>query len=168
MKRTLIYAIFIAMTALISATASAQPDGHREDWKKKMMSERVAFFTVELDLTPEEAQAFWPVYNQIEKEKDEANANVFMTFIELEKAIQTKKPEKEISDLLDKHMDAIEKQNEITSKADEKYRKVLPVAKVPHGCLGDAQERRRLGNTQADRARIRGVDLFRRPLQDSG
>jgi Spy/CpxP family protein refolding chaperone len=120
------------MTALTSATTSAQPNIPEDNWKKRMMSEKVAFFTVELDLTPEEAQQFWPVYNQIDKEKDEANANVFMTFIELEKAIKTKKPEKEISDLLDKHMDAIEKQNEITSKADEKYRKVLPVAKVCH------------------------------------
>ena len=65
MKRTLIYAIFIAMTALISATASAQPNIPEDNWKKRMMSEKVAFFTVELDLTPEEAQKFWPVYNQI-------------------------------------------------------------------------------------------------------
>ena len=142
MKRTLIYAIFIAMTALISATASAQPNTPEDNWKKRMMSEKVAFFTVELDLTPEEAQKFWPVYNQIEKEKDEANANVFMTFIELEKAIKTKKPEKEISDLLDKHMDAIEKQNEITSKADEKYRKVLPVAKVAKLFVSEEEFRR--------------------------
>ena len=142
MKRTLIYAIFIAMTALISATASAQPNIPEDNWKKRMMSEKVAFFTVELDLTPEEAQKFWPVYNQIDKEKDEANANVFMTFIELEKAIKTKKPEKEISDLLDKHMDAIEKQNEITSKADEKYRKVLPVAKVAKLFVSEEEFRR--------------------------
>ena len=65
-----------------------------------------------------------------------------MTFIELEKAIKTKKPEKEISDLLDKHMDAIEKQNEITSKADEKYRKVLPVAKVAKLFVSEEEFRR--------------------------
>ena len=142
MKRTLIYAIIIALTALISATALAQPNRPDDGWKKKMMSEKVAFFTVELDLTPEEAQKFWPVYNQIDKEKDEANANVFMTFIELEKAIKEKKSEKEISELLDKHIDAVEKQNELNSKADEKYRKVLPVAKVAKLFVSEEEFRR--------------------------
>ena len=142
MKRTLIYAIIIALTALTSATALAQPNRPDDGWKKKMMSEKVAFFTVELDLTPEEAQTFWPVYNQIDKEKDEANANVFMTFIELEKAIKEKKSEKEISELLDKHIDAVEKQNELNSKADEKYRKVLPVAKVAKLFVSEEEFRR--------------------------
>ena len=44
----------------------------KEDWKKKMMSEKIAFLTIELDITPEEAQVFWPVYNQVETEKDQA------------------------------------------------------------------------------------------------
>ena len=128
MKITLIYAIFIAIAAFSSATLYSQPNANQDNWKKKMMSERVAFFTVELDLTPEEAQAFWPVYNQIDKERDEANEEVFKTYIELEQAIKAKKPEKEISELLDQHIDAVERQGEINSKADQKYRKVLPVA----------------------------------------
>ena len=134
--------ILIALTAMISSAAIAQPNGHREDWKKKMMSERGAFFTVELDLTPEEAQAFWPVYNQIDKEKDEANTAVFKTYIDLEQAIKAKKPEKDISILLDKHIEAVERQGEINSKADAKYRKVLPVAKVAKLYISEEEFRR--------------------------
>lgn len=132
MKMKFISAFVIAVVALASsATAYAQPNkGPGEDWKKKMMSEKVAFFTVELDLTPAEAQKFWPVYNQIDKERDEANAAVFMAYFELEKAIKEKKSEKEISTLLNTYIDAVEKQGSINSKADERYRKVLPVAKV--------------------------------------
>ena len=132
MKTKFITAFVIAAVALASSVAAnAQPETNPgEDWKKKMMSEKVAFFTVELDLTPEEAQKFWAVYNQIDKERDEANAAVFMSYMELERAIKEKKTEKEISNLLDKYIKALDLQGEINSKADEKYRKVLPVAKV--------------------------------------
>lgn len=144
MKMKFISAFVIAVVALASsATAYAQPEnGHREDWKKKMMSEKVAFFTVELDLTPAEAQKFWPVYNQIDKERDDANAAVFMSYIELEKAIKEKKTDKEISNLLDRYIEALDRQGEINSKADEKYRKVLPAAKVAKLYVSEEEFRR--------------------------
>ena len=144
MKNRYITAFIIAAVALASSVASyAQPNnGQHEDWKKKMMSEKVAFFTVELDLTPAEAQKFWPVYNQIDKERDEANAAVFMAYFELEKAIKDKKSEKEISNLLNTYIDAVEKQGSINSKADERYRKVLPVAKVAKLYVSEEEFRR--------------------------
>lgn len=144
MKMKFISAFVIAIVALASsATAFAQPEkSPGEDWKKKMMSEKVAFFTVELDLTPTEAQKFWPVYNQIDKERDEANEAVFMSYIELEKAIKEKKAEKEISALLDKYIEALDRQGEINSKADEKYRKVLPAAKVAKLYVSEEEFRR--------------------------
>ena len=106
------------------------------------MSEKVAFFTVELDLTPEEAQKFWPIYNQVDKEKDETTAAVFKAYIELEKALEAKKPEKEISNLLDQYVEAMEKQSEVNVKADEKFRKVLPVEKVARLYIGEETFRR--------------------------
>lgn len=144
MKNRFITTLIIAAFVLASSVASyAQPNnGNHEDWKKKMMSEKVAFFTVELDLTPAEAQKFWPVYNQIDKERDEANAAVFMAYFELEKAIKEKKSEKEISALLNTYIDAVEKQGSINSKADERYRKVLPVAKVAKLYVSEEEFRR--------------------------
>lgn len=144
MKNRFITTLIIAAFGLASSVASyAQPNnGNHEDWKKKMMSEKVAFFTVELDLTPAEAQKFWPVYNQIDKERDEANAAVFMAYFELEKAIKEKKSEKEISTLLNTYIDAVEKQGSINSKADERYRKVLPVAKVAKLYVSEEEFRR--------------------------
>ena len=34
------------------------------------MAEKIAYFTSELDLTPEEAQLFWPVYNMLQDERE--------------------------------------------------------------------------------------------------
>ena len=106
------------------------------------MSERVAFLTLEMNLTPEEAQVFWPVYNQINGEKDEAIHNVFKAYRALEEAIKTEKSEKEISRLLDAYLSAKVAQSEFEKKADEQFRKVLPVSKVAKLYLGEEKFRR--------------------------
>ena len=112
------------------------------EWKEKMMSERVAFLTMEMNLTPEEAQVFWPIYNQIHTEKDKAMHDVFSTYKALEDAVKAGKPEKEISKLLDAYLAAKEKQSEIEKAADEKFRKVLPTEKVARLYLGEEKFRR--------------------------
>jgi len=42
-----------------------------EEKKEQIKAYKIAFITEKLQLTPEEAQVFWPVYNQHEKERDE-------------------------------------------------------------------------------------------------
>ena len=112
------------------------------EWKEKMMSERVAFLTMEMNLTPEEARVFWPIYNQIHTEKDKAMHDVFSAYKALEDAVKAGKPEKEISKLLDAYLAAKEKQSEIEKAADEKFRKVLPTEKVARLYLGEEKFRR--------------------------
>ena len=94
------------------------------------MAEKIAFLTLEVGLTPEEAQAFWPVYNQVEKEKDEAMFTMIHAYKEMSKAMDEKKGEKEISALLDKYLDAQKKVNEVENGIAAKYKAVLPVEKV--------------------------------------
>jgi len=36
--------------------------------KEKIEAEKIAFITKKMDLTPQESQSFWPVYNQYRKE----------------------------------------------------------------------------------------------------
>ena len=121
--------IFVALAAMacLSFTAHAS---WGDDWKEKLMAEKIAFLTLEVGLTPEEAQVFWPVYNQVEKEKDEAMFNVIRTYKEMSKALEEKKNEKEVSVLLDKYLEAQKKLNEIENGVAEKYKAVLPVDKV--------------------------------------
>ena len=64
------FAIAVLCMAGMTGTVEAQ-ERRNEDWKQKFMSEKIAFLTSEMQITPEEAQVFWPVYNQIWKEKDE-------------------------------------------------------------------------------------------------
>ena len=64
-KLLLILAVFVCFQ-----TAKAQEDANPSPEKKQQNIEalKVAFISKELELTPEEAQKFWPVYNQYSKE----------------------------------------------------------------------------------------------------
>lgn len=139
MKRFLILSFFLSTLLFTSANAGNNSQG---DWKQRIMSEKIAFLTMELGITPKEAQAFWPVYNQVEQERDEAVRKVFQTFKEMEDAVAAGKNEKEVSKLLNNYLDALEKQGDIESKAAEKYAKVLPMEKVAKLYVGEEKFRR--------------------------
>ena len=66
---TLILFIFFSMNL------NAQRDHHREqrcqEHRKQIKSERIAFLTDALSLSVEEAQKFWPVYNDYNKNIDD-------------------------------------------------------------------------------------------------
>lgn len=139
MKKTFMISALMLLCAGFSAVAGCRCDG---DWKEKMMSEKVAFLTVEMDITPEEAQVFWPVYNKVNGERDAAMHEVFSAFKALEDALEAGKPEKEISELLDKYLKAQEKQREIDRKVTQQYKAVLPVEKVAKLYVGEEKFRR--------------------------
>ena len=56
---------------------------------KMSMQEKIAFFTTEMNLTQEEAQNFWPVYNQFCKEEHEAQKLIMTTYKDLNEAIES-------------------------------------------------------------------------------
>lgn len=137
--------IYISLTAVIlfasAISTSAQMNG-QGDWKQRMLSEKVAFLTIELGITPEEAQKFWPVYNQVDKERDEAMLNVFKAFKDLEDGVAAGKSEKEVEKLLDTYLKAMERQREVEDNAASQYRKVLSIEKVAKLYVGEEKFRR--------------------------
>ena len=139
MKKFIILSLFLSSLMLTSAHAANNSQG---DWKQRIMSEKVAFLTIEMGITPEEAQAFWPVYNQVEKERDEAVRLVFQSFKALEDAVAAGKSEKEVAKLLETYLDALEQQNKIDTQASAKYEKVLSVKKLAKLYVGEEKFRR--------------------------
>ena len=97
---------------------------------------------MEIGLTPQEAQVFWPVYNEVNEKRDQAMHEVIGSYWELSKAIDAGKPEKEIKTLLDRYLAAQEKQREIDNDAADKYKKVLSTEKVAKLYIGEEKFRR--------------------------
>ena len=47
--------VISAVVLLVTSVLSTQAQ-NKEDWKERMMSEKIAFLTAELNITPQEAQ----------------------------------------------------------------------------------------------------------------
>ena len=139
MKR---FALMAVIALLSFSSAHAQSEKHN-NWHQKMMSEKIAFITMKLNLTPEEAQVFWPVYNQISKEKFELQKQVKVAYMELKKALnEGTASDKEIDKLLDKYLEA-KLAAEMSGKGEaDKYRKVLSGKKVAKLYIAEESFRR--------------------------
>ncbi len=66
------FILYIGILLLASNIANAQPVGDRAE---KIEAILIAFVTKQLDLTADEAQHFWPVYNKYNEEFKNANRN---------------------------------------------------------------------------------------------
>lgn len=117
---------YITLTLLIlgmSFGSSAQEKEKKENRKAK----KIAFITQKLDLTPAEAEKFWPVYNEAETER-----------IALRKEHKAAKPDKKISEmtdtevetLIDKGLEMQQKELDLRKKYHAKFKEILPIKKV--------------------------------------
>lgn len=111
--------------------------GNKEDWREKVRSEQVAFITTELNLTEAEAQAFWPVYNDVQKNRREA----FMAVHEAFKALQEGLEGDNVAQLLDQYLKAKKASEDIEAGMAARYKAVLPVAKVAKLILAEEKFR---------------------------
>lgn len=131
----------IALFLTTAYTADAQMNP-QEGWKERMQTVKIAFLTNEIGLTPTEAQSFWPIYNAVNEELDKAVYSTFSSYMELEKALNENKSEKEISKCLDRYLEALGSQDEIRRESVEKYKKILPETKVAKIFVAEEKFRR--------------------------
>jgi len=130
----------IMLLAVSSAYAQSAPRGN---WREKMKSEKIAFITMELSLSPEEAQVFWPVYNQITEEKQATQKAMMKAYKEMVAALGSETvSDKEINTLLDKYLAAKQIHKESGKNDVDKYRKVLPAKKVAKLYVAEEKFRR--------------------------
>ena len=142
MKTRRLFAAIAALT-LIVHSSSAQSKCGKCEWQERMQSEKIAFLTAELDLTPEEAQTFWPVYNQIEQKKHQSQMAVMTSYKELLEALKAENSsDKEIDRLLDNYLAAKHDAKEAGKDDIEQYRKILPGKKVAKLYVAEEKFRR--------------------------
>ena len=123
------FAIMAVLALLSFSNIQAQPK--KGGWQEKMMSEKIAFITMELQLTPEEAQVFWPVYNQISQKNKETQKAMNKAYRTMVKAMEEGSvSDKELNALLDDYLAALQAYKESGKGDVDQYRKVLPAKKV--------------------------------------
>lgn len=140
----------ILVVLLISSTALAQKhsgEKHRgaqnpaetsQNQEKKtyptreeIQSQKIAFFTQELDLSPQEAQQFWPVYNEGWKKSHDARREINRTLKALNEALKSETAtDKEIEALMTKYFSALKQEAQIQEETYNAITKVLPIKKA--------------------------------------
>lgn len=127
--------IFLTLFSAFTLTLFAQPEGGPEDFrekKDKMNAMRSAYITTELNLSTEEAQTFWPVYNELDS-KIEA-----MRMANYDQAMKLRKSGKKIEDFSDQELldmmkarlDNDEQIAKLRKQYHEKFLKLLGVKKT--------------------------------------
>lgn len=119
-----------AVLLAFGLVAVAQPTDkdHESRWEK-FRTEKIAFLTSNLELTPAEAQKFWPIYNQLEKERWEAQK--FRREME-EKVLEAQESmsEQKIKQLTREFAGSLQKEANLLVNFNEKFLEILPPGKV--------------------------------------
>lgn len=140
----------IAILALTVSSAYAQEGKrHNDGWRDKVHSEKIAFFTAELGLTPEEAQSFWPVYNEYRRKCDEAHHNVKKAMFALDKKGENVS-EKDMKKLVADYEAAFRKECEVTKDFPD-YTGIISEEKKAKLYLAEEKFRMRMIDRLCDR-----------------
>ncbi|MBW6535881.1 MAG: hypothetical protein K0B11_12810 [Mariniphaga sp.] len=126
MKKIFLFAVLL--TIGFATFAQPKDKDHESRWEK-YRADKVAFLTSNLELSPAEAQKFWPVYNKLEKERWEAQK--FRR--EMEEKVQ--EAEESMSDnnikrLTREFAGSLQKEANLLVDYNEKFLEILPPGKV--------------------------------------
>lgn len=111
----------ILTLCLFLVTSLSAQDAKKEE---RIRSLRIAFLTEKLQLTPEEAQKFWPIYNEYEQKRRK-----------LRKEYRNEKKGTEITDveadeMVDASFELQEKQLKLKRTYYDRMKKVIPAQKL--------------------------------------
>jgi len=111
----------------LSLQLLAQPGNG--DKKEKIAAAKIAFITKELNLTPQEAQVFWPVYNQFQNETEELNKKRKSELMNAKNNIDAMS-DADVAKVIDNEFGYQQQELDVRKKYNEEFKKVLPVKKV--------------------------------------
>ena len=115
-----------------SMTTFAQPGGRfkekMQQKKEQLKSMKIAFITTELNLTPDEAAKFWPVFNAFEEKQRELKQEKIKNY--LDRIDSDKLTEKEANTLLTQMESSEEELFQLRKKFVSNLKGVLPSVKI--------------------------------------
>lgn len=122
----------MVLAITLPANAQDNEDGKREKERKEMgekiKASKIAFITQQMDLTPEEAEKFWPIYNEQEKKREEITSDLMERFRnpEEDKEISNEEAEEIMTQRFEQEAALIN----LKMDYHDKYLKILPATKV--------------------------------------
>jgi hypothetical protein len=115
--------------SLILAVCSLGLFAQKGEKKAKIEAMKVAFVTEKLNLTPEEAQKFWPVFNQYETERKALRESLIGKYKDDGITVDQMTPA-QADELINDQLTFRTKELELTKKYVAEFKKILPSNKV--------------------------------------
>ena len=107
--------ILFCLVLFGTSAANAQPKNKKQN-RDALMSMKVGYLTKELSLTPDEAEKFWPMYNEYTEKKSTLSKKT--------------KDDGEYEKMLDDMMVKDQQKLEIIREFQEKLKTILPAEKI--------------------------------------
>lgn len=131
--KTLFLISFICFSGSIYSQQMGGPPGRKgelkQEKKENIEAMKIAFLTNKLDLTPEEAQKFWPVYNQYQEKLHELRKKRRMDEKESKRNFD-ELTDKELEQGIENDLAARQKELDLQKEYNTKFKAVLPIRKV--------------------------------------
>ena len=102
--------------------------GQQETKRDKIEALRISYITSKVSLTPQEAQLFWPLYNEYHDKADNLKKSFRQQFIK--KVDFNTISDKEAEEYLTAEIILKQKEYELSKEYFEKFKKVLPIKKL--------------------------------------
>ncbi|MFY8020199.1 MAG: hypothetical protein ACOVP1_03330 [Bacteroidia bacterium] len=116
--------IMMMLVLTISTISQAQRPG-----KERIEAMKIGFITKKLNLTGEEAQRFWPVYNRFVDEQEKLRKNTRANLIE-DLSDPSSLSDAEAEKALQEMLQFKSNEAELIRKYTNEFKKVIPVQKV--------------------------------------
>lgn len=118
--------LFVALMFLLPTTLLAQrPRG------EEIESLKIAFFTQKLDLSPEEAKVFWPIYNDMQAELNSLHKERMQKMISFRKVDEIDNlTDAQVQNLITSEFDFRQRELNLNKKYYNKFKSSLPIKVV--------------------------------------
>ena len=118
------------LIVLIFVSGSLVAQDRDSNFQDRIRAEKVSFITEKLELTPSEAQKFWPLYNQLERDRWEAQKARRELELKVHEVEEKNLSKQEITKLTRDFSSSMEKEGELYVKYNEEFLKILSPVKV--------------------------------------
>jgi hypothetical protein len=130
MKKALLISVILATAFFANAQHERRDDDRMDkDRREKIDAWKIGFITEQLQLTPAEAQVFWPVFNEYENKRHEDRDSLSAEFPDDPSAVQNMTDE-QVGQLIQKHLQHEQQQVDLKKEYYQKLKVILPVKKI--------------------------------------
>ncbi|HSG68603.1 MAG TPA: hypothetical protein VK994_07850 [Bacteroidales bacterium] len=133
-KKTVIAVVLLAFISSVGLMAQTEDKDQevkkdRAEMFEKMKSAKIAFITERLQLTPAEAEKFWPLYNEFESKMTEITRDLFRRFEERPENMQPLSDE-EAEKIIQQRFSEEKALLDLKKEYYVKYKEVLSPSKI--------------------------------------